>query len=271
MWYILCYEKTHVHPFFDYGRTADPAGGPAVVQCLCVTPLPNLVGQCAGPDGPRDWRDAGLRRSNRPQRHSRVPYPWAHGVNPAVLCPPADPACDLYSAPMRAAAHAVAPEPPHLWLPHQSVDLAFSRRGGVCPGTHVSARQWRSHPPGPGAPRCPLEAGQTLDHQSRSRVHPKKKRRDRLMALATTHPTWGLGFGDEVWWSRLAQPALHTWAPDAQALRLVEQARPKADPEPKALACYGLLVRRVPTEPEQMLLRFVERRPVSCETTAFLA
>ena len=91
------------------------------------------------------------------------------------------------------------------------------------------------------------------------------------MALATTHPTWGLGFGDAVWWSRLAQPALQTWAPDAQALRLVEQARPKADPEPKALACYGLLVRRVPTEPEQMLLRFVERRPVSCETTAFLA
>jgi len=91
------------------------------------------------------------------------------------------------------------------------------------------------------------------------------------MALATTHPTWGLGFGDAVWWSRLAQPALQTWAPDAQALRLVEQARPKADPEPKALACYGLLVRRVPTEPEQMLLRFVERRPVSRETTAFLA
>src|SRR5262245_40393053 len=72
----------------------------------------------------------------------------------------------------------------------------------------------------------------------------EKKRRDRLRALATTHPTWGLGFGDEVWWSRLAQPALHTWTPDAQSLRLVEQARPKADPEPKALACYGLLVRR---------------------------
>lgn len=60
------------------------------------------------------------------------------------------------------------------------------------------------------------------------------------MALAMTHPTWGLGFGDEVWWSRLAQPAMHTWAPDAQALRLVEKARPKTDPEPKALACYGL-------------------------------
>jgi DDE superfamily endonuclease len=91
------------------------------------------------------------------------------------------------------------------------------------------------------------------------------------MALAATHPTWGLGFGDEVWWSRLAQPAMHAWAPDAQALRLVEKARPKDEPEPKALACYGLLVRHGPRQPEQMLLRFVEGRPVSAETTAFLA
>jgi hypothetical protein len=91
------------------------------------------------------------------------------------------------------------------------------------------------------------------------------------MALATTHPTWGLGFGDEVWWSRLAQPAMHTWAPDAQALHLVEKALPKDAPEPKALACYGLLVRHVPTQPDQMLLRFVDCRPISAETTAFLA
>ena len=53
-------------------------------------------------------------------------------------------------------------------------------------------------------------------------------------------------------------------------MRLGEKARPKADPEPKALACYGLLVRDVPTQPDQMLLRFVARRPVSPETTALL-
>jgi hypothetical protein len=99
----------------------------------------------------------------------------------------------------------------------------------------------------------------------------KKKRRDRLMALAMTHPTWGLGFEDDVWWSRLAQPAMHTWASDAQALHLGEKVRAKTDPEPKALACYGLLVRHVPTQPEPMLLRFVAPRPVSRETTAFLA
>src|SRR5262245_40376264 len=99
----------------------------------------------------------------------------------------------------------------------------------------------------------------------------KKKRRDRLMALAAAHPTWALGREDGVWWSRLAQPAMHAWAPDAQASRSADPPRTQADPEPKELAYYGLLVRHVAKQPEQMLLRFVERRPVSTETTAFLA
>jgi hypothetical protein len=37
----------------------------------------------------------------------------------------------------------------------------------------------------------------------------EKKRRDRLIRWALTQPTWALGFGDEVWWSRLAQPDQH--------------------------------------------------------------
>ena len=48
-------------------------------------------------------------------------------------------------------------------------------------------------------------------------------------------------------------------------------ARAKDDPDPKALACYGLLVRRRPPQTEQLLLRFVEGRPVSVVTTEFLA
>src|SRR3712207_8584905 len=51
---------------------------------------------------------------------------------------------------------------------------------------------------------------------------PKKHQRDRLIRLAATHPQWALGFEDECWWSRLAQPALHTWALDAAPLRLIE-------------------------------------------------
>jgi hypothetical protein len=57
-----------------------------------------------------------------------------------------------------------------------------------------------------------------------------------LIRLAQAHPDWVLGYLDETWWSRLAQPALHAWTDDAP-LRLVERAADKADPDPKALAC----------------------------------
>ena len=109
-----------------------------------------------------------------------------------------------------------------------------------------------------------------MDHQSRPGVRPKKRRRDRLIALATAHPEWALGFADEVWWSRLAQPHLHAWAEADQPLRLVEQTVAKADPDPKALACYGLLLRRAGQE-EAVWLRFVDGHPVSALTTPFLA
>jgi transposase len=92
-----------------------------------------------------------------------------------------------------------------------------------------------------------------------------------LIRLAATHPAWVLGFGDEVWWSRLAQPAMHAWATGEETLRLVEKARPKDDPDPKALACYGLLLRATPTTPDQLWLRFATGQPVSGLTTQFLA
>jgi DDE superfamily endonuclease len=86
------------------------------------------------------------------------------------------------------------------------------------------------------------------------------------MQLAAQHPDWVLGFADETWWSRLAHPSLHAWA-EQRPLRLVEQAVAKGDPDPKALCCYGVLR----TDRTQTLLRFVEGRPVSHVTTAFLA
>jgi hypothetical protein len=72
-----------------------------------------------------------------------------------------------------------------------------------------------------------------------------------------------LGFADEVWWSRLAQPAMHAWASPDTARRLVEKARAPHDLDPKALACYGLLVRALPTIPEPLWLRFAVGQPVS--------
>jgi transposase len=94
----------------------------------------------------------------------------------------------------------------------------------------------------------------------------KKAARDRLIRLAESHPDWVLGFQDECWWSRLALPALHAWA-DAQPLRLVEQTTNSADPDPKALSCYGLLR----ADSGEMLVRFVQGRPVSQVTEDFLA
>jgi transposase len=113
-----------------------------------------------------------------------------------------------------------------------------------------------------------------VDHQPRPGVRPENSARDRLIRLALTHPDWALGFEDEVWWSRLAQPALHSWAEPDRPPRLVEQAVAKDDPDPKALACYGLLVRWAQPDGgwhEEAWLRFVDGRPVSALTTQYLA
>jgi hypothetical protein len=50
-------------------------------------------------------------------------------------------------------------------------------------------------------------------------------------------------------------------------VRLIEQTVATDDPDPKALACYGLYL--PPTN--EVLLRFVDDRPVSAITTQFLA
>jgi len=94
-----------------------------------------------------------------------------------------------------------------------------------------------------------------------------------LIAWASTQPHWAIGYLDEVWWSRFARPGLHAWQDDAHPVRLVEQPWHKGDPDPKALACYGVLWQHGPAdEPirDQMSLRFVTGRPVSDITTQFL-
>jgi len=68
----------------------------------------------------------------------------------------------------------------------------------------------------------------------------------------------------------VSPPAVRSWA-TAGPLRLVAQEAPRG--EPKALACYGLLVRApdadgAPTE--EAWLRFVDGRPRGILTTAFL-
>ena len=86
-----------------------------------------------------------------------------------------------------------------------------------------------------------------------------------------TQPTWALGFADEVWWSRLAQPDQHCWTETGAKHTLQELSPPTHDPDPKALACYGLLVRPGPQQADQMWLRFVAGRPVRAVTIDCLA
>jgi DDE superfamily endonuclease len=101
----------------------------------------------------------------------------------------------------------------------------------------------------------------------------KKARRDRLIRLAQQHPDWLWGCADAVWWSRLAPPALRAWQDDAHPLHLVEQTVAHDDPDPKALACYGLLARSwdaAQRRSEELWLRFGAGRPVSAVTIDFL-
>jgi hypothetical protein len=78
---------------------------------------------------------------------------------------------------------------------------------------------------------------------------------------------WVVGFLDECWWSRVAQPTLHSFSAEGEPLRLVEQSVAKDDPDPKAISCYGLYM---PDLLERTWLRFVDGRPVSGITTRFL-
>ena len=52
---------------------------------------------------------------------------------------------------------------------------------------------------------------------------------------------------------------------------MVAQSVAHDDPDPKALACYGLLLRFATAQPEEVWLRFVDGRPMSGITTQFLA
>ena len=85
------------------------------------------------------------------------------------------------------------------------------------------------------------------------------------MRLAATQQDWVVGHQDEVWFSRLATPHLHAWTTD-KALPLQLKTAPRHDCAPKAVACYGLWRE----DTAEMMLRFVDQRPVSGVTTQFL-
>ncbi len=94
-----------------------------------------------------------------------------------------------------------------------------------------------------------------------------------MIALAKQKPDWAFGYQDETWWSRLSHPDLHSWVKGDEFLRLVEQVHRKDDPDPKAIACYGLAVHwhdQSDVKHEEVWLRFVEGNPCSDLTIQYL-
>jgi hypothetical protein len=67
---------------------------------------------------------------------------------------------------------------------------------------------------------------------------------------------------------------MHGWQDEEHPLHLIEQPWKKNDPDPKALACSGVLWQEGTVDApkrDQMWLRFVTGRPVSGMTTPFLS
>ncbi|HVK15495.1 MAG TPA: transposase [Fimbriiglobus sp.] len=93
----------------------------------------------------------------------------------------------------------------------------------------------------------------------------KKAHRDELLRLSADHPEWAIGFEDEVWWSRVAQPKVRAWT-GGPPLKVQVLTSEDGDPDPDAIACYGFY--RYDTR--KVTVRFVEGRPVGDLTAQFL-
>src|ERR687886_544260 len=86
-------------------------------------------------------------------------------------------------------------------------------------------RRWRARAPA-AKPSAPPWAAWTCAQRAKEWITSpdpedarKRAWRDRLIRLARRHPAWLLGCEDEVWWSRLARPALQAWQDAAHPLR----------------------------------------------------
>src|SRR5918911_1877404 len=263
-WQTMGYETTSLGSLVNArGAPAADSRAPFLGRLYPAT-LPNPAGQWAQAAPCPDRPAARLCHTERTQCHSGLPHPGA-GLSPAPVPPPQAHPVGARCCQVRAATRLAAHLPPHLWQAAQYLDASVSRRSLL--GMRLDPRpgEYRDHSSSAQASGRELAAGQTLDYQPRSPVCAKKKRRDRLMHRAAQHPDGVLGFVDETWWSRLAQPALQAWTA-GKPLPLPERVAVKGDPDPKARCGDGMLR----TDREPIWRRLVEGRPVRQVTTTFL-
>jgi len=173
MWYTLRHANTFICTPAAGGRAGHPGDRAPVCVRLYRAPLPDSARQCRGPSDHHDCPQPALYRADRPQRHSCVPPAQFRSAAAAIVASTHH-GNDLRYGDLRGASGAVAPESPDLRQAHQPLDACLGRGGEFRPGADSSPGQRRSHPRGPPPAESRLEARQTLDHQSRSRVCPKK-------------------------------------------------------------------------------------------------
>src|SRR4051812_5954822 len=231
-------------------RGARPArSGPARVGRVHRAPGADRAGERGGTPAAGDRARPALCGADGPQRRPRLQRRRPGGPDGRLVA-----AEERRAGAGRGRAGAAAGDPApaaaRLRPPEEHLDPRPPGAGGARARAEPGRPLGGDDPAGVAAARGGLEAGRALAHQPRSRLRAKKRRRDRLIGLARGRPGWASGFQDEVWFSRLAQPSLHAWAADGERPRLAAHA---ADPEPKALARYGLWL----PGPERMLLRFV--------------
>src|SRR5579859_5710324 len=215
MWYTTEYEKSHFYPGTHPRRTPPGPKRIAFVRCLRLTTLPDLAGISARGTSPSDSPPAWLRRSDGPQRHQRVQCNRTCRAARRLFTPPPL-ENHLHRARMPALTGTLTSQSARLWQRMWRLDLKAGCSGQLRARDHCHKGVHRKRASCSQTTQNQLEACQTLDQQPRPAVSAKKNARDRLIAWASHQPTWAIGFQDEVGWK-------------------------KGDPDPKALACYGVL------------------------------
>src|SRR5919197_2043730 len=213
MWYTEQHASTIMYTTARCRRAACLGSRVALVVWLYRSALPDAARERRRSAYHRDCPLVALQRPDCTQRHSRFREARTGRLATEIVAPTHH-AGRVDRPRSRAAARAATSKPAHFRQAEQRLDPRTGRRGQLCPRHYLAPGQRRNHPQRTQAVGRVLEACQTLDYQPRSRLPQEKKRRDRLIRLATNHPTWALGFADEVWWSRLAQPDQHGWTDD---------------------------------------------------------
>src|SRR6266852_4106613 len=167
---------------------------------------------------------------------------------------------------MRSVAIPVTPESTDLRQSNELLDTAVGRRSLLRTGFDGEPGKYRDYPTCSQAAWGRMAASQTLDHQSRSGVRQKKTTARHASLLWHSAADGKLATLLKCGGAESANRTCTVGVNRTSHYGGLELSADKNDPDPKALACYGMLS----ADTGRMHLRFVSGRPVSQVTTDFL-